>query len=191
MSSKCFTFKPTFILVAMGCIFPVVLHGRVSSGRCLYADFNHFFFVPLAHCSPLSGSDSYSLIYWCWLFLWHYFLSCFDTYQVLTSTVSRGLSQNQSTGSVHQKNVDESWSKFFKEICHHPSFFEFLTMMFLHPTSPFAEWQPNDLETLVHSSSVMSEFHVNYLCLCLDIREKLERYLIFQKVTFLAPSIIQ
>jgi len=64
-------------------------------------------------------------------------------------------------------------------------------MVFLHLTALFAERQPNALETLVHSSSVMSELHVNYLCLCLDIREKLERYLIFQKVTFLASSIIQ
>lgn len=51
MSPKCFTFKPTFILVAMSCNFPVLLHGQVSSDRCLYADVNHFFFVPLAHCS--------------------------------------------------------------------------------------------------------------------------------------------
>lgn len=150
-----------------------------------------FLFCAACSCSPQSGSDSYSLVYWCWLFLWHYFLSRFDTYQVLTSTVSRGLSQNQSTGSVHQKNVDESWCEFFKEICHHPSFFEFPTMVFLHLTALFAERQPNALETLVHSSSIMSELHVNYLCLCLDIREKLERYLIFQKVTFLASSIIQ
>ena len=191
MSPKCFTFKPTFLLVATSCNFPVVLHGRVPSDRCLYADVNHFFFVPLAHCSPQRGGDSCSLIYWCWLFLWHYFLSCFDTYQVLTSTVSRGLSQNQSTGSVHWKSVDESWCEFFKELCHHPSFLEFPTMMFLHPTALFAERQPNALETLVHSSSVMSEFHVNCLCLYLDIREKLERHLIFQKVTFLSSSIIQ
>lgn len=64
-------------------------------------------------------------------------------------------------------------------------------MMFFHPTALFVERQPNALETLIHSSSVMSEFHVNCLCLYLDITEKLERHLIFQKVTFLSSSIIQ
>lgn len=52
------------------------------------------------------------------------FPSCFDTYQGLTSTVSRGLSKNQRAEFIQ---LEEYWWElmiYLKEICHHPSFLE-------------------------------------------------------------------
>lgn len=65
------------------------------------------------------------------------FPSCFDTYQGLTSTVSRGLSKNQGQSSYSWKNVGGSRCDLSQRDLP-PSIILGITAL-LHPTSPFIE----------------------------------------------------